>query len=735
MFINVTYIALFILSAAVIIAAIAWARIKTPGARSLIIMAAAIGLWSIAYLVHENGVIVQNEPSLGLAITYLAMLAAASAQLTFALTYTNHHVWRSIQTVALLFVMPVLTQILFWIPAVHRLFFHNGSPPVGLLAESGIWARITVVYIFTLAGASLLLLMDIFSRKPRSLLRQAWPIAAGSAVVFIDQLLIAAGIRIPAPVDASLIAFLLAAIGFTYGLFNEKLTESIPLTRDVVVQGLTEGWMVLDPRNIIVDINPAAERMTGVSRDKAYGQSIHSILGDTTPLGSTFDEVQDLEMKRSFKSQEGSWRYFNIRISPLSNSAREHFGRLVVWRDITERRLAEDARQRARDEMFVLLSAISSEASQAENLEDFLTETIYQIISPFHSQVVCFFVGDDKKGNEPGEDVRFYLNTHFGLSPEAAEVMPYISFNSPLLGPALQDHKPLVFNDPAEETQIPASLRNAGCACLVMVPLITSTGEDSRTVGCMWLGRKELPSYSQDESVRIMAIGDHLANLISNERRRSLAIALSERQKLMRDLHDSVSQKLYGLVTLTEAAQAGLEAGNQVDTGTLLTKMGDHARQAVKEMRLFLFQMQQVNLDKEGLISTLHHRLSAVEGRADMKARLLADENISLSKEKEVALYYIAQEALNNILKHAHARNVLVTLKQGRKNVILEIQDDGCGFDPRNVDRAGLGLVNMAERAAKIKATLKLRSKPEEGTKVVVTVTKDQPINPPKHRR
>jgi len=156
----------------------------------------------------------------------------------------------------------------------------------------------------------------------------------------------------------------------------------------------------------------------------------------------------------------------------------------------------------------------------------------------------------------------------------------------------------------------------------------------------------------------------------------------------------------------------------------------------VKEMRLFLYQMQPVELEKEGLISALHHRLSAVEGRADMKARLLADDKISLSMEKEVALYYIAQEALNNILKHARARNVDVTLKQGRKNVILEIKDDGRGFDPRNVDRAGLGLANMTERAARIKAKLKLQSKPEEGTKVVVTVTKDQPISsPPRHRR
>jgi signal transduction histidine kinase len=124
----------------------------------------------------------------------------------------------------------------------------------------------------------------------------------------------------------------------------------------------------------------------------------------------------------------------------------------------------------------------------------------------------------------------------------------------------------------------------------------------------------------------------------------------------MRDIHDSISQKLYGLVTLTEAAEAAREAGSEVDYDQVLSRIGENARQAVKELRLFLFQMQPIDLEKEGLISVLHHRLAAVEGRADIKARFLADEPIELSQKKELALYYIAQEALNNVLRHAFAK-------------------------------------------------------------------------------
>ena len=81
---------------------------------------------------------------------------------------------------------------------------------------------------------------------------------------------------------------------------------------------MDDGWVVLDTQNIIVDINPAAERIMGLSREKAYGQSITAILTDFPNLRKSLDDVQELELKRSIKSQE-KWRYFNIRISLLKD--------------------------------------------------------------------------------------------------------------------------------------------------------------------------------------------------------------------------------------------------------------------------------------------------------------------------------------------------------------------------------------------------------------------------------
>jgi NarL family two-component system sensor histidine kinase LiaS len=133
-------------------------------------------------------------------------------------------------------------------------------------------------------------------------------------------------------------------------------------------------------------------------------------------------------------------------------------------------------------------------------------------------------------------------------------------------------------------------------------------------------------------------------------------------------------------------------------------------------------------------VQVLHQRLAAVEGRATVRAQLLAEEEqLPLSTEKQMTLYYIATEALNNVLRHARAKSVLVTLKSGPKNVILEIVDDGVGFDLKKVDQAGLGLRNMRERVAQMKGKLQIVTNPNEGTRIIVAVPRDADITPAPH--
>jgi signal transduction histidine kinase len=143
-------------------------------------------------------------------------------------------------------------------------------------------------------------------------------------------------------------------------------------------------------------------------------------------------------------------------------------------------------------------------------------------------------------------------------------------------------------------------------------------------------------------------------------------------------------------------------------------------------MRLFIHQLRPPILEEEGLVNALDLRLAAVEGRSDVQVRLQADPDLRLPLSLETTLYQIAQEALNNILRHAQAEAITVTLRGQNGRFTLTIEDDGCGFDPDMVDNGHLGLNNMRARAKEIDADFEIITAPNAGTSIKVMVDYDQ---------
>ena len=197
---------------------------------------------------------------------------------------------------------------------------------------------------------------------------------------------------------------------------------------------------------------------------------------------------------------------------------------------------------------------------------------------------------------------------------------------------------------------------------------------------------------------------------------------VDERNRLARELHDSVAQSMYGVTLLAEVASQLLSSGQADQVAGYLGELKDTAKESLAEMRLLIYELRPPVLEEEGLASALQARLEAVESRAGLETELhLAGEH-SLDSQAEEALFRIAQEALNNVLKHAQARRVAVSLRQAEGAVTLEITDDGTGFDPTGARRSGgLGLRGMEERAAEIGARLEIESAAGSGTTVRVT--------------
>ncbi|MGD8397583.1 MAG: two-component regulator propeller domain-containing protein [Anaerolineae bacterium] len=197
---------------------------------------------------------------------------------------------------------------------------------------------------------------------------------------------------------------------------------------------------------------------------------------------------------------------------------------------------------------------------------------------------------------------------------------------------------------------------------------------------------------------------------------------VDERNRLARELHDSVAQSMYGVTLVAEVISQLLSAGRVDQVPAYLAELKGAAQESLAEMRLLIYELRPPVLE-EGLASALQARLEAVESRAGLETEFHLDRAPDLDAQVEAALYRIAQEALNNVLKHAQARRVAVSLIQDGQGVVLEIIDDGVGYDPAGTGHSGgLGLRGMEERVAEIGACLEIESAAGSGTTVRVTL-------------
>lgn len=201
-----------------------------------------------------------------------------------------------------------------------------------------------------------------------------------------------------------------------------------------------------------------------------------------------------------------------------------------------------------------------------------------------------------------------------------------------------------------------------------------------------------------------------------------LAIA-RERNRLARDLHDSVAQALYGLTLQSEAASRQLAAGRLEKVAGYLSEIRQSAQNSLQEARLLIFELRPPILQKEGLAAALKARLDDVEARSGLQTHLNLVELGRLPDPVETGLYRIAQESLNNILKHAHAGQVTLNLARDLTGVTLEIIDDGNGFDPGLArQQGGMGLEGMQARTEQIGGQFSIQSAAGAGTRVKVEV-------------
>src|SRR4051794_17143248 len=247
------------------------------------------------------------------------------------------------------------------------------------------------------------------------------------------------------------------------------------------------------------------------------------------------------------------------------------------------------------------------------------------------------------------------------------------------------------------------------------VPIV-ARGE---VIGALYLTEKEDgTTFSSADQRLIELLAAHAAIAIENarlhERSRELSI-VEERNRLARELHDSVTQQLFGVALAAESAQT-LLARDRDGAAAELKRVSELARGAMEELRAVVFELRPGSLEAEGLATVLRKHVEVLHRVSGRRIELHVDEAPRLGAGAAAQVLRIAQEALGNALRHADASRIEVRL-DGRG---LTVSDDGVGFDPDGPEVRGqrLGLTSMHERATELGGTLRVVSEPGTGTTV-----------------
>ena len=385
------------------------------------------------------------------------------------------------------------------------------------------------------------------------------------------------------------------------------------------------------------------------------------------------------------------------------------------------RREEAEGRRRVAEGMREILAALNSRQSLPGILDFIATQT-------------CRLLGSNAAAILSLKDGRLRIQAACGLEADYVASMS-LQPGEGGAGRALADRQPVIISDltqaalltPEHEVS-PEPQKNTiegllqEYRAILSVPLIVQ-GRDYGAITVYYSAPRE---FSEEDLGLAMSVADQVALAIENARLREQAgqaAAMEERGRLARELHDSVTQSLYSVTMYSEAAARLMTAGQETDAAEYLRDARDTAQEALREMRLMIYQLRPPVLEKGGLAVALQVRLDAVERRGGIHAELIVTGQDRLPPAIQAELHQIAQEALNNALKHARAREVRVRLYFGDAATCLEVQDDGAGFELAAVQAGGgLGLPGMVERVQKIGGRLTIDSAPGQGTRVSVEV-------------
>ena len=407
----------------------------------------------------------------------------------------------------------------------------------------------------------------------------------------------------------------------------------------------------------------------------------------------------------------GITSFWDMTLTPLLENG-QVIGFVQVKTDATERLLArQELEQRVADRTRALsaLHDVITVASASLDVETVLNGALERVIEVIEGEAGAIHLLD-------ADDQVLRLPVSKGVSLDTQARIESVLVARGLAGEVLSGAEPLVVPSLERGAKPLLALSAKVGQAYVGVP-IRSKG---RPIGVLSVVRAGDRPFTPGDISLLVSIAGEMGGAVESARLYQQAEQLAivrERERLARELHDSVTQSLYSLTLLAEAGRRWSERGDLDRVEDSLERVSEIGQQALREMRLLVYELRPLVLRREGLVGAIQHRLDAVEKRAGVDTELLVDGHLDIPSAVEEELYRIAQEALNNALKHSGASAVSVHIHHEPDQVVLRIEDNGTGFDPTTApNQGGMGLASMRERAAKVGGTLRIDSAHGAGT-------------------
>ena len=490
------------------------------------------------------------------------------------------------------------------------------------------------------------------------------------------------------------------------------------------------GVALVNPAGHPVISNPALVQFLGYSSEELRGMVFCEFTHpeDVDTDVALFNELianhsNHYQIEKRYLTKDGKYVWGQLTVSAIRDKNGELEFAIGIVEDITERKQIEIELRQYHDRLEELVAERTGQLSAFLDMTMLVSEarTLQQVVDVAADRIMEFCQCQTLVLHLLDDDcTTLNLLTQRGLTLAQQEHFQTISLEVPLSDWLLQQQEPLLVLEPDKIVFLPVVLQLDDCKAYTGVQL--RAGE--KVLGMLSYYRFTEETFSVDEISLLVALAEQLSIIIENHRLRDQIqenAVVTERHRLARDLHDSITQSLYSINLFAHATRQAAEIGDAERLDNSINRVEAISQTALKEMRLLLYQLRPPLLTEKSLAEVLELRFDSVERRLGIEVDYQIEGDFDLPAEIAEDVYWVAIETLNNSLKHAEASRVTVQLVMVAPTITLKIADNGRGFDPDRVN-GGMGLPNIRERVEQLAGRLTIKSAPGAGTTTAITV-------------